>query len=153
MVIQIFSYNCCGLRLGNSARDKVRCLGVDNLLKNCDLLCLQDIFLAQQDLEKLNSFNDYFHGAGESTTDFNRGNVRGRISGGVAILWRKTLDKCIKVVRLGTDWCIGVHFTCDNKFILLNIYTPYVCQKNEDEYLNKLGFLNAYVESSASPCV
>jgi len=37
-------------------------------------------------------FNDHFYGAGESTTDFSMGIVRGRIAGGVAILWHKKLD-------------------------------------------------------------
>ncbi len=60
------------------------CTVVDKLMQNCDILCLQETFLSKQDLGKLNSFNDNFHGAGTSTTDLTMGIVRGRISGGVA---------------------------------------------------------------------
>ena len=75
------------------------------------MYCMPETFLAKQDLEKLNSLNDNFHGAGESTTDFGMGIVRGRISGGVAILWNKNLDSSINVVRLCANWCIAIQFT------------------------------------------
>lgn len=83
------SYNCRGLRVGQSDGDKARRMVVDSLLENCDILCLQETFLAVQDLDKLNSLNDNFNGAGESTTDLGMGLIKGRISGGVAILWKK----------------------------------------------------------------
>lgn len=46
--------------------------------------------------------------------DLSMGIVRGRISGGVAILWEKKLDS-INVVRLDADWCIALDFVCNNK--------------------------------------
>lgn len=108
---------------------------VDNLLQSCDILCLQETFLPKQDLGKLNSFNDSFHGAGESTADFTMGVVRGRIAGGVAILWHKKLDSVMNVIRFELDWCIAVQLKINNKeLIILNVYTPYECQQNEDEY-------------------
>ena len=83
--------------------DKARCIIVDQLLEHCDILCLQETFLAKQDLKGLNSINDSFHGAGESTTDLTLGIRRGRIPGGVAILCNKKLDSGINVIRLGLD--------------------------------------------------
>ena len=71
-------------------------------------LFIQDTFLAKQDLYKLNSVNNDFHGAGESTTDLSMGIVRGRIPGGVAILWHKKYDPLISVIRLEMDWCIAI---------------------------------------------
>ena len=35
-----------------------------------------------------------------------------------------------------------------NVFIILNVYTPYDCYKNEDEYLNRLAFISAYIKES-----
>ena len=100
------SYNCRGLRLGDSLGDRARRVVVDNLLEKCDILCLQETFLSKKDLGGLNSLHDNIHGAGESTTDLSHSIVRGRIPGGVAILWHKTLDSVISVVRLESDWCI-----------------------------------------------
>ena len=114
MDISILSYNCRGLRLGQSAVDKARCIIIDQLLEHCDIWCLQETFLAKQDLKELNSISDSFHGAGESTTDLSLGIKRGRIPGVVAILWNKKLDSAINVIRLGVDWCIAIHFIqCD----------------------------------------
>lgn len=80
------SYNVCGLRVGHSDGDKAHRIIVDRLLENCDLLCIQETFLANQDLDKLSGVHKDFWGAGESTTDLNTKLVKGRIPGGVAIL-------------------------------------------------------------------
>ena len=82
----VASYNCCGVRLGNSEGDRARRLVVENLLQSCDILCLQETFLSKQDLGGLNCVNYFFHGAGESSTHLSQGIVRGRIPGGIAIL-------------------------------------------------------------------
>lgn len=51
MDIKVLSYNCRGLRTGQSVGDRACCIVVDNLLNNCDILCLQETFLTKQDLE------------------------------------------------------------------------------------------------------
>ena len=149
--MQVYSYNCRGLRLGNSIEDKARRLVVDNLLTHCDVLCLQETFLSKQDLGRLSSFNDNFLGAGESSTDLSLRTVRGRIPGGVAILWHKRLDPLVTVIRLDVDWCIGVRFNVNNReFVILNVYTPFESRHNEDEFLHRLGFINSFI--SDHPC-
>ncbi len=152
--MRVGSYNCCGLRLGNSAGDECRHSVVDSLLQKCDILCLQEILLPKQDLGKLNSFNDNFHRAGESTTDLSLGIVRGRIAGGVAILWQKKLDSMINVIRLEADWCIAVLIKINNKeFSILSVYTPYEALENEDEYLNGLAFINSFISENQATSV
>ncbi len=66
-------------------------LFIDKLFENADVVCLQETFLAIQDLDKLNTVNNDFHGAGESTTDLNTRILRGRIPGGVAIFGTRKL--------------------------------------------------------------
>ena len=127
---------------------------MDNLLQSVDILCLQETFLAKQDLGLLNSFNDNFHGAGESTTDLTMGIVRGRIPGGVAILWHKEMDSVIKVIRLQVEWCIAVQFKTNYKeFTVLNVYMPFESQQNEDEYLNRLAFISSFISDNPSTSV
>ena len=124
------------------------------VLQKCDILCLQETFLSKQDLGKLNSFNDNFHGAGESTTDLSLGLVKGRIAGGVAILWHKNLDPVINVIRLEVDWCIAVQIKIGNKeSTILNVYTPYESLENEDEYLNRLAFINSFISENHTTSV
>ena len=148
------SYNCHGLRLGSSKGDRARRTTVDNLLMKCDILCLQETFLSKQDLGLLSSFNKDFHGVGESTTDLSDGILRGRIAGGVAILWHKKLDPVLSVIRLGVDWCIAMHYKSKEKeCIILNVYTPYECQQNEDDYLSKLAFIHSFIQDNSCTCV
>jgi len=132
--LRVLSYNC----LGQGAGDMARRLVIDNILENCDILCLQETFLAKQDLAKLNILDVNFYGAGESTTDLRSRIIRGRIPG----LWNKRLDLFINVLRLYVDWCIGVQLSYSGReFIILNVYTPYECIQNEVEYLNRLFYL------------
>ena len=126
MSIRVLSYNCRGMRLGMSAGDKACRIVIDRLLEECDILCLQETFLPVQGLEKLNSFDPKFLGVGESTTDLSTAVVRGRIPGGVAVLWDKKLDAVMKPIRLDVDWCIGLQYTYKNNSIVIpNVYTPY----------------------------
>lgn len=140
--------------MSQSADDKARRIVVDQLLEHCDILCLQETFLAKQDLEGLNFINGSFFGAGESTTDLSLGIKKGRIPGGVAILWNKRLDSVISVVRLGVDWCIAVHVSQhDKEFIILNVYVPHECDHNEEEYLSKLAFISSFIQDDRFTCV
>ena len=124
---------------------------VDSLLLKCDILCLQETFLPKQDLGLLNSFNGSFHGAGESTTDLSLGIVRGRIAGGVAIVWHEKLDSVINILRLNVDWCIAIQLKISNKiFTILNVYTPFECLNNEDEYMNRLAFIHSFIADNMS---
>lgn len=58
MNIKVVSYNCRGLR----AEDRARRVVIDQLLDQCDVLCLQETFLTKQDLNGLNAINDNFMG-------------------------------------------------------------------------------------------
>uniref|UniRef100_A0A1A8AIU9 exodeoxyribonuclease III n=1 Tax=Nothobranchius furzeri TaxID=105023 RepID=A0A1A8AIU9_NOTFU len=151
MSLRVLSYNCRGLRLGHDAGDRARRIVVDSLLEECEILCLQETFLPKQDLDKLNCLNSKFFGVGESTTDLSTAIVRGRISGGVAVLWNKRIDAVIKPVRLDVDWCIGIQYIQNNiSFVILNIYTPYEIAGNEGEYISRLAFINAFIQSHST---
>lgn len=69
MAFSIVSCNGRGLRVGHSDGDKARHTVVDKLLEACDVLCIQETFLAKQDLDRLNGLHKDYHGAGESTTN------------------------------------------------------------------------------------
>lgn len=154
MNICVASYNTRGLRVGHSDTDKSRRVVVDKLMERCDILCVQETFLAKQELDGLNSLHSNFHGAGESTTDLSAKVVRGRIPGGVATLWNKKYDQLVSVIRLGVDWAIGIELCCnDRKIIILNVYMPYECIFNEDEYLSRLAFIMSFIQDNSSTCI
>ncbi|CAM4535399.1 unnamed protein product [Leuciscus chuanchicus] len=96
--------------LGQDAGARAQRTVIDKLFDNADVVCLQETFLAIQDLDKLNTVHNDFHGAGESTTDLNTRILRGRIPGGVAIFWHKRLDPLVTVIRwlYNYDSCVSI---------------------------------------------
>lgn len=71
--MRVVSYNSRGLQLGQDAGAiiVIIIIVIDKLFENAEVVCLQETFLAIQDLDKLNIVHNDFHGAGESTTDLN----------------------------------------------------------------------------------
>lgn len=59
---------------------------VDRLLQACDVLRVQETFLAKLDLERLNCLHKDFYGTDESTTDLSTRIIWGSIAASVAIL-------------------------------------------------------------------
>lgn len=148
MSFTVVSYNVRGLRVGHSDGDKAQCCIVDKLFETCDLLCIQENFLAKQDLDNFNGLHKDFHGAGESTIDYNSNLAKGRIPGGVAIFLRRNYD------RLGGDWAIGIEVHCnDSKCIVLNVYIPYECPDNEDDYINRLACIQTFIQDADCTCI
>ncbi len=152
--MRIVSYNVRGLHVGHTATDISRRYVVDTLLNECDILCLQETWLAKRDLDKLNTIHKDFHGAGESTTDLSTKLIKGRITGGVAILWNCKYHPMVKVIRLNVDWAIGIDiYFSVKKISILSIYTPYESCEYEDEFLNRLAFTHSFIEDHDSTCV
>lgn len=152
MNLKVVSYNSRGLHLGQSIGDKVQCSVGDKLLENADIVCVQDTFLSEQDVDKLNIVINDLYGVGESTTDLSMGILRGRIPGGVGVFWHKKYEPLISVIRLDVNSCIGIKVE-HNVFIILNVYTPYECCQNEDEYINRLAFLSCFIKASVHTCI
>jgi hypothetical protein len=57
------------------------------------------------------------------------------------------------VIRLEVDWGIAIKVVHNGKAFILNVYTPYECYKNYDEYINRLGFISLYIKENAYTCI
>lgn len=80
--------------------------------------------------------------------------IRGRIPEGVTIIWQKKYDTLIGVIRLKVDWAIAIKVAHDkNLFLILNVYTPYKCLQNENEYLNRLAFMRSFIKEIECACI
>ena len=65
----------------------------------CDVLCIQETWLLDCSLHKLNTAHENYRGSGISGVDSSSDVLQGRPYGGEAILWRKALSQNISVVR------------------------------------------------------
>ena len=66
-------------------------------------MCLQETWYAQQDLHALNSLHVDYHGFGKAPVNHADEIRTGRPYGGVAVLWRATLDCVVNTVDLDLD--------------------------------------------------
>ena len=150
--LKITSYNCRGLP---STRRRLA-LRPDIMAifdSDSDIVCLQETWMAKQDLASLNNLHESYYGVGSSVADLSNGLVQGHHSGGVAILYKQGLQSLVRPLNLDLDWCTGIEISIgDKKCVMLCIYLPYQCSKNQDEYLEKLGCLEALIEEVETSC-
>ena len=124
-----------------------------SVFDKCDIFCSRETWFAVQDLHVVNNLHSNFHGFGVSTTDYKDGLVSGHPPGGVAIFWRKHLDQYIKPIDLKCDWCTAIEFnTGSNTVVIINVYLPYQCPANEDNYIEKLGYIHAVIDELNTSC-
>ena len=66
----------------------------------------------------------------------------------------KKYDSMISVIRLDVNWGIAIKVVHNDKvFLILNIYTPYECYNNEDDYVNRLAFISSFVKETSYTCI
>lgn len=116
--LTICSYNCRGYN--NS-----KTVFINNLLSECDILCLQEHWLADSQLPVLGCINNEFQCTGVS--GFNDTEVlSGRPYGGCAILWHSSLDVRLDFVDTLSNRVCGMLFSRPNwKLLIITVYMPY----------------------------
>ena len=97
--LNIVSYNCRGLSLTPTLKN-IQNFHVDRLLSMGDIICLQETWLWQHEVKNLNNLSVDFFGTGESSRNAEDGIFSGHPPGGVAILWKRNIDKYVSVLNL-----------------------------------------------------
>jgi exonuclease III len=88
-----------------------------------------------------------FDGFGVSAMDTESGILSGRPYGGIGLLWRKSISNACTVKRYDDPRLLVMTVeTNQGKYFLLNVYMPYQCHDNYDDYCNYIGKLLAIVE-------
>ena len=66
-------------------------------------------------------------------------------------MWRKSIDKFCKVTKYNDNRLIGIEIECENgESLFVNVYLPYQCADNKEEYDDYLGKLSAIVQEASS---
>ena len=129
--LRFASFNC------NGAMRKLDIL--TNLCKQCDVLFLQETWAMPHDLHVFDQIDDGFNSFAISAVD-DGVILRGRPHGGLTILWRKSLNHYCKIMTFDDSRMLGLKIDClDNPMLALNVYLPYYCEENYDEYLFYIG--------------
>ncbi len=102
----------------------------------------------------MNSILANFHSIGEPTVDNRDKILHGHAPVGVAILWNTNIEHIIKEIRLNVNWAIGIENNINSKkIVIINVYTPYESYDNENEYINRMAHISAFVEELDTTCV
>ena len=102
-------------------------LHVERCLNNLDILVIQEHWLYPDSLSFLQSLHHDFTGWGRSCCELNINSFWRRGKGGIAFLWRKTLNINIeKMEHLGNDRIIAIQFrTADKRNLhIVGAYLP-----------------------------
>ena len=92
----IVSLNCEGMRRNVDYINSLLCS------KSCDYLCLSETWLLHDNLGELGNIHDQYMYTGTLGADSNSRILRGRPSGGTAILFKKSLSKIYCTTQIKT---------------------------------------------------
>jgi exonuclease III len=147
MTLKLASYNCRGLPRNPSRLFERPCLL--NIINDeeLDIICLQETWLAKQDLWVLNSLSSNFSGTGCTSTNYEDGFIHGHPPGGVAIMWKNSISSAISIIDSMFSWLCAIRLDVNQKsHIITCVYLPYEKRDNEELFLQNLGELNAFIE-------
>ena len=104
-------------------------------------------------LDKLTDISDNHFACGTAEVDYTKGITSGRPYGRTAILWNKKLNAKISMKQ--DQSIIGLEVCLDSSSLnFLNVYMPYCCDSNYDEYINyNLCKISTLCDETASPNV
>ena len=116
-----------------------------------DIVLLQETWLFTHELSILSTIHPEFEGMGVSTIDSSSGIISGRPFGGVALLIRKKMRQYCNFVFYDDPRITGLQIKClYDSLHLLNVYLPYQCHDNYDDYVEYMGKLSVIAEGCTS---
>ena len=134
-MIKVCSFNC------NSLKNSL--VEIAQLCATHDVVFIQETWLSKFELHMLNSIHRDFLGLGVSALDSSSGLLTGRPFGGIAILWRKSLQCSVQVKSIN-DRMMEIDIETNmGTMCLLNVYLPtdYRDTESHDQFCMSLGQL------------
>jgi len=121
-------------------------------LQQYHTIFLQETWLAKQTLDKLTDISDIHFACGTAEVDYTKGITSGRPYGWTAILSNKKLNAKIFMNQDQSIISLGVCLD-SSSLNFINVYMPYCCDSNYDEYINYLSKISTLCNDLDSPNV
>ena len=127
---------------------------INDLCKCHDIVLLQETWVFRNQLPMLSSISNEFVGYGLSSMKDEQQIHTGRPFGGIAVLWRKSLNKYISIVTYDCDRIVGLKFELNSFGVLfVCVYLPYDCSDNFDDYMFLLAKISQIIDEFQTPYV
>ena len=136
------SFNCNGV--------KNKLLIIAELCQNADTVLLHETWLLPVDLPLMNSVHKEYNDFSISSVDLGE-LLSGRPFGGLSLLLHKNLENCCQVLSFEDNRILGLTVkTRDRDLLILNVYLPYDCNDNFDDYILYIGKISSIIEEYKS---
>lgn len=147
MDIKVASFNCRGIK--NSVVE------LQSLMKSNDIICLQETWLYDFDAPFLNQISNDFIGRGVFASKSADGIAKGRPSGGLAILWRKSLANHCSIQTFEDETRImGICIVVESRMhMIINVYLPVCSYANQDDFIGYLSKIDDIILATDTPFV
>ncbi|VDI59355.1 Hypothetical predicted protein [Mytilus galloprovincialis] len=124
-------------------------LYVNQVLKRCDILCIQEHWLYTFEKDKLNDFSSFHNVEAKSVDD--RADteifIKNRGYGGVAVFWRNDLDHAIKFMPDGNERTTVLLFNIKERpLCIINNYMPSENKNSDEQYKENLCQLEEIID-------
>lgn len=142
--LSVISYNCRGYSL-------VKNNYINNLLANCDILFLQEHWLADDQLVILGQLNRQF--LSHAVCGFDNNEVlSGRPYGGCAILWRSDMLTRVEPVKTNSRRICAIRMSNNLwSILLINVYMPYEEGEGRcEDFCSQLSIIEYLISQNAS---
>ena len=127
MELRILSLNCHGFK---SSIDEIK-----TLCDSHDIILLQETMLMPHDLHKVKKVHKDFYGDAISAVNDEEGIHIGRPPGGLAILWRKSLNLDVAIKKYDDPRLMGMNIKTElEQIFVLNVYMPVDHRDNLDDF-------------------
>ena len=146
---RVSSFNCRSIK--SSVTE------VCELCGESDIVFLQEHWLLPFELDMLNSLHSDFYSSSKSAVDISRSVLVGRPYGGTAVLYRKELATCIKVVETCDPRLCAIKFDSNvGPILFVCVYMP--CDQGDSDcfenFLDICGKINSlYIEIDVVHCM
>ena len=137
----IGSYNCRGFNCS-----KIQFL--QQVMNNLDILFIQEHWLNESRFTEFSNISKEFSFSAVCGMD-NKEILKGRPYGGCAILWRSNLTGKIELIESSSRRLCAVKYqTPSFNLLLINVYLPYECDENSDEFFDQLVCIETLISSN-----
>ena len=139
--LRITSFNCNGV--------KHKLPIINGMCNDSSIVFLQETWLCPNELYLLDSVHNEFDCFSLSSVNIQDEVLIGRPYGGISILWKKSLTLSCNIIQYEDDRLLGLNVTLHGQqYLFLNVYLPYFCPDNENEYDMYMGKIASIIDNS-----
>lgn len=139
---KFITYNCKNIKRSAGC--------VRELCKSADVVALQETWLLPQDIPFLGEIDPDFGYTGKSGMDLTAGIIRGRLYGGVALLWRRSVFRLVSVLKCNSERIVAIKAEISDKrsILIACVYMPTDKPENLPIFTQCLAELNAIIQDN-----